>query len=42
MNDFIWLVIGLILIAAIGIAIYRWRTGALPRQIDRDGDGKLF
>lgn len=42
MNDFIWFIIGLIVLACVGVAIYRWRTGVLPRQVDRDGDGKIF
>lgn len=42
MNDFIWFLIGIVVLGAIGVAIYKWKTGALPRRIDRDGDGKLF
>lgn len=42
MNDFIWFLIGIVVIGCIALAVYRNRTGKFPSQIDRDGDGKLF
>lgn len=42
MSDFIWFIIGLAIIACIIVAVYRWRTGHLPKQVDRDGDNKLL
>lgn len=42
MDNIVWLLIGIIILAAAGIAIYKNRTGKLPSQIDRDGDNKLF
>lgn len=42
MNDFIWLHIGLVIIACIGASLYKLLTGKLPPHIDRDGDGKVF
>jgi hypothetical protein len=42
MNDFIWFLIGLAVLAGIVVGIYRWKTGKLPSQVDRDGDNKLF
>lgn len=42
MNDLIWFLIGIVIIGCIGVAVYKWKYGKLPSQIDRDGDGKVF